>query len=924
MPLTKYIQLSINEAIAELSGDDMNIELNFIQNEPEEWQSIQSSGTSITLPATKANDKIFNTYHNSDILDLSPGQSFRNLMDAILSVNGSIPILKGKIQLDTASYTDKPEAYTISMAGGNGDWIIDGQNITLWDCLSTTPHTFDVATIEASWANAVSGGYDSDEAHDYVYAPVRYRQPFQYANPNSNILGPAGAQIHHTLNAYMLRPSLSIYWMIIRFFRLLGYSVKSQFLNTAYFRRQVMPWGWGDFFSINSQLVEGITFKAYGTLPDTPPTTDPHPSMYFTGTDPVGAPPPSIPWTVWSTQYAVGSQYIFTRFSALDGDWSFFQMPNTDPPNGYDNFGLYSFDETTGTMTYTFNPPAAISPYIGTSVSLTFTLNLYFGIKVPGGSQCDLQLEVYNGAAFVSSNSILPSGGPVVGGYYPVDIGTTFPFISNGLTVTVFNETVPGVNIGDVLHFRLKTVQSGASTAEVVVMQAGYLNNNPSVFGGNQWQYDFATQRWANLSRPAGADAAWQETFSTFLMTGLVIQLGNNVNFQYYDSFRSRNFLDMLGGLVDAYDLEVSTDPISMSVTIEPFLPVTVPDYDVDGNYVGDITLDGYYNTQAVNDWTNKQDFNKEHTNENFSSTSRQIDYNMKQDGSNGGANIWAARNLAIYLNNVIRPKINNTQIDNGIIAGVPGASRYVLPDRFAKGNVQYSNRFFSSSLHYNETQWQPLSGVAPQLMTIFPENINDSSASAVSQIFEPMLAFYKGYNNDDLTWFDHYGGIVWAGDPADPLESEIRPLPFMFSVNYGYLGEHDPVLTYSDQIINGVVVPGLMRKFHLPRLAVMRNGQLKHAYMRLNLNDITNFGQRNCIKIGNGLFAIISINGYKPLSDESCEVIMWKIASIERTDIDNCFPSQTEVLTSPLLLAQYDLRYGKMLLFPTDIPQVG
>lgn len=945
MPLTNYINLSINGVDADMSElANQDIELNFLQNEPENWQTIQSSGTSISLPATKVNDAIFNTYYNTDILDLSPGQSFRNLMDVVLSINGSIPILRGKLILNSAVYTDKPEQYNTSLAGGNGDWITDMQNVTLWDCVNTTPHDFTVANIELSWQNSAGGGYDSDEFHDYVYAPVRYRQPWQYADPTT------GDQIYASANIYMLRPSISIYWLIIRAFRALGYSVNSQFINTQYFRRLVMPWTWGDFYDLNSQLVEGISFKAAGLQStEAAPLTGASGINLWTGNTSGTAIGSAAGSSWWASSHAggtplvtdglvssiiqpTGGQYIFTGNTVST---NFFRISDTTQPNGFDNFTLYSFDDTTGTMIYSFNVPSNISSYIGTNVTLQFQLNLMLLLTTTTSAQAMMALEYkqYNaGGTLLTTvtNSIMPNGGVVSGGAHYPD-GSGYPSVP-----TVYFFTVPNVNNGDVIKIRLRALSESGLGTTFFVAQAGYLNINPSALGVSQWQYDSATQRFENINGGA-SDNVWQPMYSTIAMTGLVIQLGSQVYFQYYDAFRSYNFLDFLGGIVDSFDLEVSTDPITMSVTIEPFLGVTIPNFDINGNYNGDIDLDGYYKTNAINDWTNKQDLNKEATVENFSNTSRQIDYTMKQDGSDGGQNLWAARNIGIYLNNVNKPKINNTLIDNGIIAGVPGASRYMLPNRFSKGNVQKANRFFSSLMHYDETVWANITGSgspAPQLPTIFPENINDSSASAITQVFTPKLAFYKGLSDPA-----GFGGWRWVGDPSSPYTTPTNiefGLPYMFGVNYNSFagltvggGNTDPVLSYCDQLLYdsagaATLVPGLMTKFHLPRMAIMRNGQILHANMRLNLNDICNFGQRNCIKIGNGLFAIISINSYKPLTDDSCEVVMWRFANVEQTDIDNSYPSADSVINDPLTLSQYDLRYARLLLYPTDLPQVG
>lgn len=930
MPQTRSIECLVNNQAVELGAiDDLDLSLDFVQNEPENWMDIQSNGTSFTFPCTKLNDQIFNTYHNPNVLDLTPGQTHRNLMPCLFNVNGTIPIMKGQMLLNSASFTDKPGNYNASMVGGNGDWIIDGQNITLWDCLSNTPHTFDVATIENSWKNAASGGYDSDEDHDFVYAPVRYRAPWQYADPTD------GHQVYNAITIYMLRPCISIYWLLIRFYRSVGKSVKSQFLETAFFRRQVMPWTWGDFFDINNQVTEAIGFKAAGiqlagSVPGGYVEWLPGFPIYFSGTGGVGEPsnfPDNTGWKPWGVGPSAPpstSGYIFSM--AGGGVYQNFVINNTNVPDGYDNFTCYSFDDTTGTMQYTVNIPPALISLVGSNISLNFQINLICQTHInPTGNHTKILIEITKNSVFIRDEEINEL--TAVSG---ADAGSVlFP--------TAHTFTVSGVNEGDVIQFRLKydiDIAAGPfPTGPIILLSSMYENVNPNVTGASNWQYDSNTQKWGNILGGV-SDPKWQPFYSSISMVGMVIELGNPVNFKYYDSFKNYKILDLIGGLVDAYDLEISTNPIDNSVTIEPFGDVTIPDYDVDGHYIGDITLTGYYNRVAVNDFNNKVDFDKESYVENFANATRQIDYSMKQDGSDGAQNIWSARYKGIYLNNVVKPVINNLTVDNYIIAGVPGASRYMLPNRFAKGNTQKQNRFFSATMHYKDSNFGNIgSAISPQFICLFPDNTTGSSASAITQVFQPKLAFYKG--NSPATLFG-YGVFHWVGDPLSHAFPAIRDVPFLFGVNYISLnevsadcGQHDPVLSYSDQLVyddagSPVVAHGLMRTFHLPRLAIMRNGQLLHQHLRLNLNDICNFGQRNCVTINGGLYAILAIKDFKPLKDDSCEVDMWKVVPVEQTDIDNSFPSNGSVLHSPLLLDSNDLRYAQLLLKPIDIPPAG
>lgn len=926
MPNTKYLDLKINNESVDLSqADQEGIEVSYVLEEPENFEQIQSDTSyGITLPASKKNDQVFNTFHNPSVEDLTPGQQFRQWMPAILNVNGTVPILIGSARLNSATYKEKPESYNLELQGGNGEWGIAGQNLTLWDCVSATPHTFDVATIEQSWRRAAVGGYDADEDHDFVYAPVRYRQPFQYTQAN-------GKHIGHddTVSIYMLRPSLSIYWMLYRGFKALGLSINSVFLNTAYFRRMVMPWTWGDFFDINSQLTEGLTFKAAGIIPPTPPPTYTS-GVYYTG--PVAV---TAPWTVWNTTAAAGTGYIVTG-PIFGGGTAYFDLSNTEPPNGFDNYGLYSFNTGTGIMSYNFTPPANLAPYIGSNVTLNFKLSLYVGIKTDPGSQCDMQIEVYINGVLQSSNSILP-GGPIVSNEYPCPgIGAVYPFVKNNMTPTDYQFAVSGCNSGDLIEFKLKYVQSGGTAATVVVMSSGHLNTNPADTGASPWQYNPVTEKWQNLQGDI-TKAAWQEMYSTLQMVGIQIELGTPVNFKQYDTFRNYRFFDLLNGLVDTFDLQVKSDPINQSVTIEPRHAVDIPDYDNNGDFIGNITVDGYLSSVKVNDWTKKQDFTGESIVENFANTERQIDFQFKPDGADGGQNIYTARYKGRYAPSITKYKFQNDAVENGLIAAVPGASRYMLPNVYATGNKQKTNRFFSATMHYFHAPWNNITGLgspAPQLIAIFPENINDSSASAVTQAFEPKIAYYAGLKDTA-----GYGGWRWIGDPASPYTDGGSPsaigfsLPYMFSVNYQQkaiiLGQNNyPVLSYSDQLVydssgNPIIMPGLMRKFFLQRLAIMRNGQILNANLRLNLNDVCDWLHRTAVLIDKNLYGVIEIQGYRPISDEACKVKLWKIIPAQQVDLDNSYPSATSISTNPLVLAQYDLKYAPLTLFITDIPQV-
>lgn len=908
MPYTHYIDVKIDKQTVEIGKpEDLGLRYSYALEDPENFEQKQGGiSLNVLLPATPANNAIFNSFHNPNIVDLTGTNAFTSWRSCRIIVNG-VELVSGSAMLQNGTHTRIPGTYSINCYNQNREWVAAMKDLTLWDCLNTNPHTFNVATVENSWDH-----FDDDENHDFVYAPVRYRQPFGVNDD--------------TVSIYHLRPSLSIYWLLMRGFRQFGLSVKSDFLNNAqHFRRMVLPWVFGDFYDINSQLTDGVGFKAVGVLPLPVPSPD---ATLFPGAPPIYSGDPAFPATdagwggaVSGPMGITGTKYVFTDVA---GGWGVFDMSNVIPPQGYDNFGLYSFDNATGKMKYIYDPPAELFLYTGNSVAINFAISLYLGMQIVPGSNIDLQLEVKKNGVLLSSNSVLPLGVPFGGPNYPSAAEAYYP-----ISQTVYNFTVAGINQGDVLEFRLKFVQTGANPAAVKLCCAGYINVNPTATHASTWQYNFVTQRWENIDSNI-ADYIWQPAWSTLQITGLQLVLGGPVHFQWYDKFRSYKFLDLLRGVLDLFNLSVQTDPISNEVTIEPTNDYTLPD---------GTRMNGYFKKERV-DWQGKQDISKESIVNLFTDVERQFDFSFKGDGSDGGLNIFAARFKAIYLNNKLINSVNNTNPENGIISAIPGASRYMFPSRFQMGSRNMVNRFFAATMHYKHTAWYninelngaiPADNVTPQLICIIPENVSDSSAGAISATFEPKIAYYAG-KQPQLG----IGGWRWIGDPAAPYTDGGIPnaigfqIPYMFAVDYtGYVGTlpgsmPGPVLTYSNQLINGVVKPGLMKTYFLKRLAIMRNGKLYKPWLRLDLADITDWTHQNSIIIDGAVYHLIGIDSFDPLSEASCQCILWKVADPDASDLANSYPSDLSITTNPTILPQYDLKYGQLLLFSSDLPQIG
>jgi hypothetical protein len=953
MPNTKFVLLSINNRIAEVAeGTDLGITISYQLEPTEDFMSKQGADAQhISLPATKNNDVIFGTFHNPQVEDLTPNNSLRDYMPCVFSVNGTVPVMAGYALLQEASFTEKPEKYEVQIYPSSSEWVIDLQNVTLWDCVNPNSHEFTVSAIIDSWTN-----YGTTPDFDYVYAPVRYRQPF-----DGTTLGYEG---DNCVNIYHLRPSISAVRLMQRAFNNIGYTIVSQFLSTHYAKGLVLPWVWGDFYDINSQLVEGVCFKAAGAMTtETPPingidsagmvipfwsgTASGHASLegsaggsswwmansrsgsypwdgFDPGAyDPVNGPAGSVFNRTDGVYVAYNgirdfndpvhpSQglYVITGNGNSGGGFDHFEMPINYPPDGQDNFGLYTWNSGTGTLEYVFNPPPSLVPSM-TGVTATFVLSMYISVSSTHSGFGTISLEVVHQSGIgldtlAYNTSLKPSGGAFGSGTNYPSPDARFP-----LTPTNLNFEIPNMNPGDTLYFRLRIVDDGSYTANWGVFTGAYLNNNPAVLGVPSYSYNPVTESFQFIT----PNSIWAPLRSNLVMTGFLVKLGGSVNLQNYDVFRNYNFLDFLAGMVDMFNLEITTNNIDKVVYIEPMFEADLPNGE---------TADGYVSVEKVLDYSNKLDFSQGKGGKVtlFNGSERQIDLTFKLDGSDGGQTIWAQRYKNIYLSNRTYTggiNTNNINIDPGIISAQPGSARYMLPNRFAKGNRQMQNRFFSAVMHVNFPQWKEVTGVTPQLICIFPENT--SSENAVTQSFTPKLAFYGGIrSNTDV------GGWIFIGDPASPNASPTAyDMPFMFAVNYVQTPNADPVLSYSDENVQGAQVPGLLTTFYRKRFAIMRNGQLVDVNLRLNLNDVCNWAHKESIFINGVLYVLLSIDGYNPLTDDSTPCTLWKMVEPQQVDIDNTFPSSDAILTSPAILpSPYDLRYAPLMLYPTDLPQIG
>ncbi len=760
-----------------------------------------SEAFDITVPATKNNATIANSYHDPNVMDMTAGQQFKNPQPVKVLANG-VEILTGKALLQSAEHTDTPESYVYDMYGANGDWIIDLKEKTLWDFITAQTHVFDRATVETSWGFAGSG-----VGHDYVYAPVRYYKKFG-ENEDDN-----------SISIYNMRPSLFIMKILEEGFKSVGYAIKSDFLNSDYFRRMVLVWTFGDFLRIDSKMLDALKFRAKFRSSN--------------GT-------PDVAYGLNYPNYTVNA-INFDHWADLGiaaGSVSEIIVDNDFKNGGYDNSDAYVWDNVGHLMKYTY--PTDNFGFVGHQIN--FKLKMNVSLLATANSWVRISAYWYMNGVHQATTTVAEA-------------------ISSGGASIQFDQDFyhywlsPAMNPNDVITVRIRISGTKNSVGQTRV-----------------------TIRHDN-------DNATPATDTYLEIENFVKPIGASVDFKLYDKLKEYKFLDFFGGVCDFFDLVLDTDNINKQVVIEPAHPHILND-------AAGTVYEGFFKNERV-DWQKKQDLNKKNVLDLYNASDREQLFGFKDDGADGGAKIYEER-----------------------FSTRPGEAKFLFTERFKEGKNERYNRFFSPVMHVEFNNWKYITGIAPQFVAVVPERIGDTSGQNVTELsFAPKMAYYKGLVNRN-----NYGGWNWDGSADGNIVSN-NDLPYLFAVNYKYGGQNDPILTYCDQNIKGVLGRGLLKRFFIQRMAIMEYGALYKPWMHLNNYDVQRL-HREKVLLKGGTWLLFDIDSYNPITKESTKCTMWKYYPVTE-DVENaCYPSENSVVNQPLSLPTNDMRYARLLLLVTDLPK--
>lgn len=762
------IYLDNQELDYDISSGEFPVTIDYSFEDTTDFQRKKGSeALDIDLPGTLKNQRVLKSFGHTSIIDIT-GES-KNIKPFKIVAFGD-EIFAGKaIPKSAKKQNGKVKSLKVNAFGGNSDWIIALNETTLYDLLKHIKLDFTKTNIVNSW------NYDGrNENLPFVFAPAKYALPLDFENGNDR-----------NYSMENMKPSISPYWIIYWGLKSIGYSIKSSFFDSNYFRRLVMPWTWGAFLTSEGTKydIHKVEAKSEGT--------------YRIEGD-LGQ----------EIDLRVTDELADNNSTIAGGDYSY-----------------------TGTrMRWKYN-----TPHFGL-LKVRFGIDVSYDTKVDMGSYFDIYVNWFKNGVHVKETQISHCKAPALGSRTAQDL------IYEWCDFEIIGD--------DVIECSIYVSAKETNTATVC-------RSNMSV---NSFKVEF-----------------------------FKIPEGGTVDFDNYLGLQKYKFLDLFKGIIDTFNLTLSTDNNQKLILIEPTHAYSLTN-DLSQKY-----SDGYFSGNTLN-WTKIEDEEKESEITLFSDTSREYTFKFKDDSSDGALKIIQDRNKTIL-----------------------GSSKYVFAERF-KDKTEFENRFFSPTMHYSCNDFGGITGINPQMVCIVPENISNTSSGEAQNTFEPKLCYYKGRTSGVGGWrFKDQKGNV----------DTYQDFPFMFAVNYQKGGENDPCLSYSDERIGdsetSPIAFGLMKRFYLQRLAIMNHGVWNNTNFKLNNGNISNWFHREHI-VTNGIrWEIINIKSYNPLNDDSTQVTLRQWFPVSPRDMEYSFPSLQSVKTGKITTssnASFDMPYNQLICLYGDIPR--
>lgn len=232
--------------------EDEDIKLDYSFAEVQDITKKNSTfSKSFTLPGSKNNNDIFNHFYNLNTTPLD--YDVRRVFNASLVYEGQT-ILTGYMRLNNVSINNTEVIYNVTFYSEVGNLVTNIGDKFLYDLdYSELAHPYDDDIVISSLYDTDFSGGTEPYNDGRVYFTLAN---FGYEYSEENIVNTDSTPIidfrdgqtpgyfdaqDTPLRFYYLKPSIQIKWFYEKIFEEAGYKVKSDFFETAYFKRFYLP-----------------------------------------------------------------------------------------------------------------------------------------------------------------------------------------------------------------------------------------------------------------------------------------------------------------------------------------------------------------------------------------------------------------------------------------------------------------------------------------------------------------------------------------------------------------------------------------------------------------------------------------------------------------------------------------------------------
>ena len=728
-----------------------------------------------------------------------------------------------------------------SLNSGSGGFTGSIDNVSLKE----------IKTIQYTKTNIISSWTDTQATNDIVYPLINYGR---WINPYSVYI--QGYNLKNSQKKDM-RPSWYIYNLLVAMFRDVGYTISSNFIENADFKKLICHFP-----------------------PDVDTLTKLRPSEVMVSRDfwnqdsPTGGSKGIWDSSIVSTDYQVlsaSNANSITNGSDTDTGWMTIKNDLiVSDING-------DYNSSTGQWTcseggsYDINSISCL--IIGnftnnqTSVqNVKCRLKVYARIMVNASSIAETT-EVNAQVGAWNYNNYLGNGATTASSpQYPSE--SKVPIL-NAVGVGISNSVV--LNTGDVVSIDVRVKARSDSTASNVRWGVAALNDNfhTSLTGDDNFYMQFAAGGGAITSNTflygiggssQNTDNMWSHYETPYLkITATSSDYVWGKSYKYSDLLPCNiSQVNFIKGIAHLFNLQFRTDPNSKIVYIEPF-------------------NDFYKDKSLSYDWTDKLDLSKEIEDDYNIGLNERVSFQYKNDGSDG---------LMRYINDSFKEAGNEYNFYNYFEE---------LGENYNKGITKFENPVFSSTWNdwdvsvKNLTDSPPLLPVINKSQSLYGWDLlymNSWDIVRPNKMYNynPRILLYQGYvlspNDANLTTGWQYSPTFAGGVVQDDKTPRAT---FVDWDNDS--GNRFTNLSFNDEIIQppttstATTVEGLYSVYWKNMIEQLKaNPRIRSMYINLNSSDIATLDLSKLVYINGSYWRINKVVDYAPLKNITTKVefIQW------------------------------------------------